>query len=90
VPRKALLSIASWFLFAKRIHDGDLEFDYIEPNMELLKPFLGDGQTANFTKAKTLWGDLPRCFPEFSNELCREIELLDNKYPAGSYSNTPN
>jgi D-arabinitol 4-dehydrogenase len=90
LPRKAIVSIASWYVFAKRIHDGDLEFDYVEPNMALLEPLLADGRVSDFAKAKTLWGDLPRDFTEFSTALRREIEILDSKYPAGSYGSNFN
>lgn len=85
IPHRAIESIASWYIFAKRIHDGHMRFEYIEPNMHLLEPYLKDGRITDFTKAKTLWGDLYSNFPGFSNLLCREIDILDKQYPAQNF-----
>jgi D-arabinitol 4-dehydrogenase len=82
VPERAIVSVASWYVFAKRIHDGHMNFDYIEPNMHVLEPYLKDGRKMDFAKAKSLWGALPQEFPEFSTTLCREIDILDREYPA--------
>ena len=90
IPHRAIVSIASWYIFAKRIHDGYMSFNYIEPNMHVLEPYLKDGRKTDFTKAKTLWGDLCKNFPEFSNLLCREIDILDKEYPVQSFGITSN
>lgn len=81
VPERAIVSIASWYVFAKRIHDGHMDFDYIEPNTHVLEPYLKDGRTIDFANAKSLWGTLPQEYPEFSTALCREIDILDSEYP---------
>jgi len=80
VPNHAIISIASWYVFAKRIYDSVLSFDYIEPNMQILEPLLKDGRKSDFTEAKSLWGNLPQNFPEFSTVLSREIDILNDEY----------
>ncbi len=90
VPNWAINSIASWYVFAKRIHDGDLAFNYIEPKIALLQPYLEQDQAAAFANSSHLWGELPQSYPEFSNVLCQKIEQLNLKYTAdetGSLAN---
>ena len=90
LPGPAIKSIASWYVFASRIVDGDLDFDYVEPNMALLEPYLQGGEPGNFTRAKELWGNLPVVSPEFSELLFREIEILMSEYPAAGCGTTSN
>lgn len=90
IPKYAIISIASWYVFAKRIHDAVMNFDYIEPNMHLLEPLLADGRKNDFTRSKSLWGELPQNFPDFSTVLSREIDILNNEYPVEHIGLTSN
>ncbi len=78
MPRFAIRSIASWYVFAQHVDAGKIPFDYIEPAWADLKALLG---TDNFVTDRQLWGELPTDHPEFADVLRREIAEMESTWP---------
>jgi len=78
MPEYAIRSIASWYVFARHVDAGKIEFDYVEPAWNELKAMLG---TDAFVTNRQLWGELPEIYPEFANTLRREISDMESKWP---------
>ncbi len=77
-PIYAIRSIASWYVFAKKVDAGQINFDYIEPSWNELKALLG---TDDFITNRQLWGDLPTQYPVFAETLRKEIVEMESKWP---------
>lgn len=80
-PTFAFKSIASWYVFANKIYNGDFSFKYTEPYSEELKGLLGPENIEQFTSSKTLWDDVPETYELFSSLLRQEIESLEKRWP---------
>ena len=78
MPVHAIRSIASWYVFALHVDAGKIDFQYVEPSWEDLKTLLG---TDAFATNRQLWGDLPTTYPEFADNLRREIAEMETKWP---------
>ena len=81
LPRSALTSVASWYVFLRRLEAGRLRFDYVDPKQPLVRPLLGEGREEEFARLPALWGDTPRRYPEFVREVCARLAELDAEYP---------
>jgi D-arabinitol 4-dehydrogenase len=84
VPNFGIASIASWYVLAKRVHQGVLDFNYVDPNKAVLLPFFDDESHQGFATSKLLWHDLPTKFPAFSTLLAAEIDRIEQVYPTTS------
>lgn len=78
LPVFAIRSIASWYVFARHVAAGKIPFDYIEPSWDDLNAML---TSEEFFTSHQLWGDVPETYPEFVENLRREIEELELKWP---------
>lgn len=78
MPRHAIQSIASWYVFAKHVAANKIPFDYIEPSWALLEEMLGSDQ---FLTSEQLWGRIPEDYPEFIVELRQAIADWEEKWP---------
>ncbi len=81
VPHAALTSVASWYVFLRRLVAGRIEFDYVDPKLPMIRPLLAAGREEEFARLTALWGDTARRHPEFVRELCARIAELEVKYP---------
>ena len=81
VPHSALTSVASWYVFLRRLESGRLEFDYVDPKLPMVRPLLAAGREAEFAGLTVLWGDTARRHPTFVSELCRRIAELEVEFP---------
>jgi len=79
VPTNAINSIASWYVFMKKIYNNELIFDYYEPQWDWISQFLNDNKIDNFINCKELWGNIPNLFPNFKSILKQQIADLQNK-----------
>jgi len=79
VPTNAINSIASWYVFMKKIYNNELIFDYYEPQWDWISQFLNDNKIDNFINCKELWGNIPNLFPNFKSILKQQITDLQNK-----------
>jgi len=77
-PVFAIRSAASWYVFARHVAAGKIPFAYIEPSWDDLKSMLG---SEDFITSRQLWGELPATYPEFADNLRREIAELEAKWP---------
>ena len=75
-------SIASWVVFSRRVFSDRLEFDYFEPNRERLLPLVQADDLEEFVNNEPLWGDLAVQFPQFQQELERQVALVEQQWPA--------
>jgi len=81
VPEHTLLSVASWYVYARRIHQGKLEANYNEPQWEKMLPlFEADGESA-FAASRDLWSHLPRTFKSFEPDLLAAIDKTEETWP---------
>ena len=80
VPSNAISSIASWYVFMKKIHNKELIFDYYEPQWDWIKKFLTDDKIDDFANNTELWDDVPKKVPDFKIILKDQIIELQNKY----------
>ena len=80
VPRSAITSVASWYVFLRRLEAGRLRFDYVDPKLPMIRPLLGKGREEEFARLTGLWGDTARRYPQFVRELCARISELDAEY----------
>ena len=81
-PHRGIRSIASWYVFARRILSGKLPGNYIEARMSALEPLLAEGNFASFANSELLWGDIPRQYPEFEYILESKIGEIETIWPA--------
>ncbi|MCY4451472.1 MAG: mannitol dehydrogenase family protein [Immundisolibacterales bacterium] len=81
VPRSALTSVASWYVFLRHLETGRLEFDYVDPKLPMIRPLLGAGREEEFARLTALWGDMAIRHPEFVHEVCARIAELEREYP---------
>lgn len=81
VPIHAIRSVASWYVFARRIELGQLRFQYDDPNYGLLQPLLGVGHEAEFAASAGIWGDLPQVYAGFIPQLVAAIAEIEQDYP---------
>ena len=82
IPIHAIRSIASWVVFSRRVFSDRLEFDYFEPNRERLLPLVQADDLEEFVNNEPLWGDLAAQFPQFQQELERQVALVEQQWPA--------
>ena len=80
-PRHCYLSIASWYVYARRHAAGQVAVPYHEPNWHLLAPMLEAGHEMVFAGSSLLWGDLPDRFPDFAAAIVTSIQEIDQKWP---------
>jgi D-arabinitol 4-dehydrogenase len=78
VPRHAIISIASWYVFARHVQAGKIPFAYVEPSWDALCALLGRD---DFVTSPRLWGDLPQTYPVFAQTLRDAIAELERKWP---------
>ena len=81
VPKYGIRSIASWYVFARRIARGEMQFNYLEPNLDVITPYFDDETCRKFATSEQLWRDLPSKFPAFVSLLTAEIEQVEKDYP---------
>ena len=72
-PENAIESIASWYIFMKKINNKTLDFNYYEPSWDWIKKYLEDDMMEEFIFNSDLWGETPNKYPEFSNILRKKI-----------------
>ena len=72
-PENAIESIASWYIFMKKINNKSLDFNYYEPSWDWIKKYLEDDMMEEFIFNSDLWGETPNKYPEFSNILRKKI-----------------
>ena len=76
-PHRAISSIASWYIFMKKINNNEIKFNYIDPKWEWLKYFLHENKIDDFCTNTELWGDLPERFPRFKEILRLKIKDIN-------------
>lgn len=81
IPLFGFWSVASWYVFAKRVTSGHLNVRYFEPSLEELRPLIEDGNARLFAESQTLWGDLPTLYPDFIPELLSAIDEMEKAWP---------
>ena len=81
LPRRALTSVASWYVFLRRLEAGRLAFDYVDPKLPMVRPLLAPGREEEFARLPGLWGDTARRHPDFVREVCARIADLEAEYP---------
>ena len=81
VPAKGILSVAGWYVFAKRSLLGLAGTPYHEPNMQSLAPLLETDDPSAFIESEQLWGDLARRFPEFGALLASSVNRVETTWP---------
>ena len=79
-PENAIESIASWYIFMKKINNKTLDFNYYEPSWDWIKKYLEDDMTEEFIFNSELWGEIPNKYPEFSNILRKKILFFKNLF----------
>ena len=82
MPSAAITAVASWYVFLRRVEDGRLDFDYVDPKLDLLRPLLATGREGDFARFAGLWGETPRRHPEFVREVCSRIADLEAEHSA--------
>ena len=80
-PQHCYVSIASWYVFARRHARGQGRIDYHEPNWHLLAPMLEDGAEQDFATSATLWGNLPSTYTDFAAGIVTAIQEMDTRWP---------
>ena len=81
IPGTAITSVASWYVFLRRLEAGRLRFDYVDPKLPMIRPLLAPGREEEFARLTGLWGDTARRHPEFVREVCTRISELEAEYP---------
>lgn len=79
-PTYALQGIASWYVFMRLYEKGQIPFDYIEPKWDFVEPFLKPGCEYLFAENPELWGDVPEKYPQFVNQLCDAIDVMQLRF----------
>ena len=82
IPVTAITSVASWYVFLRRLEAGHLRFDYVDPGLPMIRPLLTPGREEEFARLTGLWGDTARRHPEFVREVCARISELEVEYSA--------
>ena len=80
IPRAAMTSVASWYVFLRRLEAGRLRFDYVDPKLPMIRPLLGKGREEEFARLTGLWGDTARRHPKFVRDVCTRISELEAEY----------
>ena len=80
IPGSAITSVASWYVFLRRLEAGRLRFDYVDPKLPMIRPLLGKGREEEFARLTGLWGDTACRHPEFVREVCTRISELEAEY----------
>lgn len=80
-PTHGYRSVASWYVFARRVAAGHIKTKYHEPNWAALNPLLVPGAESDFANARQLWSDLPERFPGFAPALVAAIKEMDISWP---------
>ena len=81
VPKHRLLSIASWYVYARRIHQGKLEANYHEPQWDKMLPLFAAGGESALATSRDLWSHLPEKFKSFAPELIAAIDETEKVWP---------
>jgi D-arabinitol 4-dehydrogenase len=71
-------SIAAWYIYSRRFARGCKKIRYSEPNWVLLEPLLADGAVDAFISNERLWGDIPKKYVTFTQDL--KTILLSQTY----------
>lgn len=77
IPQYALKSIAAWYYFIQKSLKGEIDFDYIEPQMSVLEPLMQDPSGRDFAAAPILWGTWAQQHPSFVSDLISAIQACD-------------
>ena len=80
MPRLALTSIASWYVFLRRVESGRLRFDHVDPKLPMVRPLLAPGREEDFARLTGLWGDTAHRHPEFVREVRTRIADLEAEF----------
>ena len=78
IPENSIESIASWYIFMKKIDNKTLKFNYYEPSWEWIKQYLKDDMLEKFIFNNDLWGDTPKKYPMFGEVLNKKIQFFKN------------
>ncbi|MDC3131480.1 mannitol dehydrogenase family protein [Pelagibacteraceae bacterium] len=78
IPENSIESIASWYIFMKKIDNKTLKFNYYEPSWEWIKQYLKDGMLEKFIYNSDLWGNTPKKYPMFGEILNKKIQFFKN------------
>ena len=78
IPENSIESIASWYIFMKKIDDKTLQFNYYEPRWEWIKQYLKDEMLDQFIYNSDLWGETPIKYPVFAEVLNKKIQFFKN------------
>ena len=81
-PKFAIRSVAAWYVLARRVLKGVIDFNYIESQMAALKPLLADGAFDAFANSEKIWGEVPRRHPAFVKLLRAQVARAETKWPA--------
>ena len=77
-PIHTYKSIAAWYIYSRRFARGCKKIKYNEPNWVLLEPLLADGAVDAFISNERLWGDIPKKYVTFTQDL--KTILLSQTY----------
>jgi D-arabinitol 4-dehydrogenase len=77
-PIHTYKSIAAWYIYSRRFARGCKKIRYSEPNWVLLEPLLADGAVDAFISNERLWGDIPKKYVTFTQDL--KTILLSQTY----------
>ena len=78
IPENSIESIASWYIFMKKIENKTLKFNYYEPSWEWIKQYLKDDMLEKFIYNSDLWGETPKKYPMFGEVLNKKIQFFKN------------
>ena len=78
IPENSIESIASWYIFMKKIDNKTLKFNYYEPSLEWIKQYLKDDMLEKFIYNSDLWGNTPKKYPMFGEVLNKKIQFFKN------------
>ena len=78
IPENSIESIASWYIFMKKIDNKTLKFNYYEPSWEWIKQYLKDDMLEKFISNSDLWGNTPKKYPMFGEVLNKKIQFFKN------------
>ena len=80
-PHRGIRSVASWYVFARRVLSGKLPCNYVEARMPTLEPLLAEGNFTSFARSELLWGNMPHQYLEFECILKSKIEEVETTWP---------
>jgi len=81
VPNHALKGIAAWYVFMCHVANEKIKFDYIEPKWDDAQQYLTPKGEQYFIESELIWGDLPKAYPEFSQQLLAAINTMKERFP---------